>query len=82
MDTITESGMAIGSSTRRRNRDYSQVYDYYRSRVDEVLRVKRSESVMIEQPYTVGQDMKVTDVRSLMTNYGVSELLVGVMITN
>jgi IMP dehydrogenase len=44
--------------------------------VDEVLRVKRSESVMIEQPYTVGQDMKVTDVRSLMTNYGVSGLLV------
>ena len=44
--------------------------------VDEVLRVKRSESVMIEQPYTVGQDMNVTDVRNLMTNYGVSGLLV------
>jgi IMP dehydrogenase len=44
--------------------------------VDEVLRVKRSESVMIEQPYTVSQDMNVTDVRKLMTNYGVSGLLV------
>jgi IMP dehydrogenase len=31
---------------------------------------------MIEQPYTVGQDMNVTDVRNLMTNYGVSGLLV------
>ena len=44
--------------------------------VDEVLRVKRSESVMIEQPYTVGQDMNVVDVRKLMTTYGVSGLLV------
>jgi len=44
--------------------------------VDEVLRVKRSESVMIEQPYTVSQNMNVTDAKKLMTDYGVSGLLV------
>ncbi|HEX5978741.1 MAG TPA: IMP dehydrogenase, partial [Nitrososphaeraceae archaeon] len=44
--------------------------------VDEVLRVKRSESVMIEQPYTIKDDMKVHDAKKMMLEYGVSGLLV------
>lgn len=75
MDTITESGMAIALA-REGGIGIIHRFMTITDQVDEVLRVKRSESVMIEQPYTVGQDMKVTDVRSLMTNYGVSGLLV------
>jgi IMP dehydrogenase len=44
--------------------------------VDEVLRVKRSESVMIEQPYTIKADMKVYEAKKMMREYGVSGLLV------
>jgi IMP dehydrogenase len=75
MDTITESGMAIALA-REGGIGIIHRFMTIADQVDEVLRVKRSESVMIEQPYTVGQDMNVTDVRNLMTNYGVSGLLV------
>jgi IMP dehydrogenase len=75
MDTITESGMAIALA-REGGIGIIHRFMTIADQVDEVLRVKRSESVMIEQPYTVGQDMKVTEVRSLLTNYGVSGLLV------
>jgi IMP dehydrogenase len=75
MDTITESGMAIALA-REGGIGIIHRFMTISDQVDEVLRVKRSESVMIEQPYTVGQDMNVTDVRNLMTNYGVSGLLV------
>ncbi|HZD33954.1 MAG TPA: IMP dehydrogenase [Nitrososphaeraceae archaeon] len=75
MDTITESGMAIALA-REGGIGIIHRFMTIADQVDEVLRVKRSESVMIEQPYTVGQDMKVIDVSKLMTNYGVSGLLV------
>jgi IMP dehydrogenase len=44
--------------------------------VDEILRVKRSESVIIEQPYTVSPDMTVIDLKKKMAEYGVSGMLV------
>ena len=75
MDTITESGMAIALA-REGGIGIIHRFMTIADQVDEVLRVKRSESVMIEQPYTVSRDMNVTDVRKLMTNYGVSGLLV------
>jgi IMP dehydrogenase len=75
MDTITESGMAIALA-REGGIGIIHRFMTIADQVDEVLRVKRSESVMIEQPYTVDHDMKVPDVRKLMTNYGVSGLLV------
>jgi len=75
MDTITESGMAIALA-REGGIGIIHRFMTIADQVDEVLRVKRSESVMIEQPYTVSQDMNVTGVRKLMTNYGVSGLLV------
>lgn len=75
MDTITESGMAIALA-REGGIGIIHRFMTIADQVDEVLRVKRSESVMIEQPYTVDHDMMVPDVRKLMTNYGVSGLLV------
>ena len=75
MDTITESGMAIALA-REGGIGIIHRFMTIADQVDEVLRVKRSESVMIEQPYTVSQNMNVTDARKLMTDYGVSGLLV------
>ena len=44
--------------------------------VDEILKVKRSESVIIEQPYTIRPDATVQEARKAMEDYGVSGLLV------
>ena len=62
MDTITESGMAIALA-REGGIGIIHRFMTIADQVDEVLRVKRSESVMIEQPYTVSQNMNVTDAR-------------------
>jgi IMP dehydrogenase len=75
MDTITESGMAIALA---REGGIGIIHRFMTigDQVDEVLRVKRSESVMIEQPYTIKDDMKVYDAKKMMQEYGVSGLLV------
>ena len=75
MDTITESGMAIALA---REGGIGIIHRFMTigDQVDEVLRVKRSESVMIEQPYTIKDDMKVHDAKKMMQEYGVSGLLV------
>jgi IMP dehydrogenase len=75
MDTITESGMAIALA---REGGIGVIHRFMTigDQVDEVLRVKRSESVMIEQPYTIKDDMKVHDAKKMMLEYGVSGLLV------
>lgn len=75
MDTITESGMAIALA---REGGIGIIHRFMTigDQVDEVLRVKRSESVMIEQPYTIKDDMKVYDAKKMMLEYGVSGLLV------
>jgi IMP dehydrogenase len=75
MDTITESGMAIALA---REGGIGVIHRFMTigDQVDDVLRVKRSESVMIEQPYTIKDDMKVHDAKKMMLEYGVSGLLV------
>jgi IMP dehydrogenase len=75
MDTITESGMGIALA---REGGIGIIHRFMTivDQVDEVLRVKRSESVMIEQPYTISRKMNVTDAGQMMTNCGVSGLLV------
>jgi IMP dehydrogenase len=75
MDTITESGMAIALA---REGGIGIIHRFMTigDQVDEVLRVKRSESVMIEQPYTIKNDMRVNEAKKMMQDYGVSGLLV------
>ena len=75
MDTVTESGMAIALA---REGGIGIVHRFMtiEDQVDEVLKVKRSESVIIEQPYTIKPDMSVQDADNLMLQYGVSGLLV------
>jgi len=75
MDTVTESGMAIALA---REGGIGTIHRFMtiEDQVDEILKVKRSESVMIEQPYTIKPDVNVAEAKKAMTEYGVSGLLV------
>ncbi len=71
MDTVTESDMAIamaregGIGILHKNMTIAR-------QVDEVLRVKRSESGMILEPVTVRPNQKVREVLQLMRKYSIS----------
>ena len=75
MDTVTESGMAIAIA---REGGIGIIHRFLtiEDQVDEILKVKRSESVVIEQPYTIRPDLTVQDAKKAMVEYGVSGLLV------
>lgn len=75
MDTVTESMMAI-SLAREGGIGIIHRFMTIEDQVDEVLKVKRSESVIIEQPYTIKSDMTVEEAKEMMTQNGVSGLLV------
>jgi IMP dehydrogenase len=75
MDTVTEAGMAIALA---REGGIGIVHRFMtiEDQVDEILKVKRSESVVIEQPYTIKQSASIKDAKKMMKDYGVSGLLV------
>jgi IMP dehydrogenase len=75
MDTVTESGMAIALA-REGGIGIIHRFMTIEDQVDEILKVKRSESVMIEQPYTIKPDLTVAEAKKAMTEYSVSGLLV------
>jgi IMP dehydrogenase len=75
MDTVTESGMAIALA-REGGIGIIHRFMTIEDQVDEILKVKRSESVMIEQPYTIKPDLTVAEARKAMEEYSVSGLLV------
>ncbi len=75
MDTVTESGMAVALA-REGGIGIIHRFMTIEDQVDEILRVKRSESVMIEQPYTVKPEISVVEAKKAMAEYGVSGLLV------
>lgn len=75
MDTVTESGMAIALA-REGGIGIIHRFMTIEDQVDEILKVKRSESVIIEQPYTIRPDATVQEARKAMVDYGVSGLLV------
>lgn len=75
MDTVTESGMAIALA-REGGVGIIHRFMAIEDQVDEILKVKRSESVMIEQPYTIKPDVTVAEAKKAMAEYGVSGLLV------
>jgi IMP dehydrogenase len=75
MDTVTESGMAIALA-REGGIGIIHRFITIEDQVDEVLKVKRSESVIIEKPYTIKPNMTVYDAKKMMQEYGVSGLLV------
>src|SRR6185369_17756323 len=71
MDTVTESHLAIalaqqgGIGIIHRNLSIAR-------QVEEVDRVKRSESGMIVDPITIGPDASIADAQALMQRYRIS----------
>ncbi|HZB65764.1 MAG TPA: IMP dehydrogenase [Nitrososphaeraceae archaeon] len=75
MDTVTESPMAIALA-REGGIGIIHRFMTIQDQVDEVLKVKRSESVMIEQPYTISIDSSVGYAKKIMHDFGISGLLI------
>jgi IMP dehydrogenase len=73
MDTVTESSMAIAMA-RMGGIGIIHRFMSVEQEAGEVLRVKRVEGWVIEEPYTIGQDEKIADARALMSRRGVSGL--------
>ncbi len=75
MDTVTEHSMAI---TMARAGGIGIIHRFMtiNQQVEEVLKVKRSESIVIEQPYSLTADQKLKDAKRLMSQHGVSGLLI------
>jgi IMP dehydrogenase len=75
MDSVTESNMA---SALAREGGIGIIHRFMtiQDQVLEVLKVKRSESVIIEQPYTIGPHNTIKESSSLMSEKGISGLLV------
>ncbi|MGH9922593.1 MAG: IMP dehydrogenase, partial [Nitrososphaerales archaeon] len=75
MDTVTESNMAIALA-REGGIGIIHRFMTVEQQVEEVQRVKRSESIIIEQPYTITQNQTVKDALDQMDKRGISGLLV------
>ncbi len=75
MDTITEYDMAIALA-REGGIGIIHRFMTIEEQVEQVLKVKRSESLMIEQPYTIESTRTVEDADRSMNEYGVSGLIV------
>jgi IMP dehydrogenase len=75
MDSVTESNMA---STLAREGGIGIIHRFMtiQDQVAEVLRVKRSESVLIEQPYTISPNNTIKEASAVMLEKGISGLLV------
>lgn len=75
MDTVTEHSMAI-TIARAGGIGIIHRFMNVNQQVEEVLKVKRSESIVIEQPYSLTVNERLKDAKQLMHRHGVSGLLV------
>jgi len=75
MDTVTESSMAVAMA---RAGGIGVVHRFLtiKEQANEVLKVKRSGSVMIENPYSINLDKSIHDAQEYAEDKGVSGLLV------
>jgi len=73
MDTVTESEMAIAMA-RHGGIGIIHRFNSIPEEVEEVRKVKRSESFVIEHPYTVAPDQSIDEARSLMDDHGITGL--------
>ena len=75
MDTVTESSMAV---TIAREGGIGIIHRFLtiQQQVNEVLKVKRSGSIIIENPYTINSELTIKDAFSIMDEKQVSGLLV------
>lgn len=77
MDTVTESAMAI-SMARLGGIGIIHRFMAIQQQVSEVLKVKRSEGILIEQPVTIAPEMTVSMARESMRKHEIG----GILVTN
>ena len=77
MDTVTESTMAI-SIARLGGIGIIHRFMSIQDQVNEVQKVKRSESILIDDPITISPDSSLFEARQLMVQYGINGILVTV----
>lgn len=75
MDTVTEHAMAVVMA-RKGGIGIIHRFLTIKAQADEILKVKRSGSVMIENPYTISPDQTIADALAYERDMGVSGLLV------
>ena len=75
MDTVTEANMAIAMA---RCGGLGIIHRYLptEDQVKEVLKVKRSEGLIVENPYCLGEDIILRDAKTLMKENNVSSVLI------
>lgn len=73
MDTVTESSMAIAMA-RHGGIGIIHRFNSIDEQLEEVRRVKRSESFVIEHPYTVAPHESISEARRLMEDHGITGL--------
>jgi IMP dehydrogenase len=75
MDTVTESEMAVAMA---RLGGIGIIHRFITAerQADEVRRVKRAESYIVEPPYTLSPDASVEEARSMMDDRGIGGLVI------
>jgi IMP dehydrogenase len=75
MDTVTESSMAIAIA---RLGGIGVIHRFLtvQEQVEEVSKVKRSESIMIDEPITLYEDSTVGDVKELLDKYNIGGIVI------
>lgn len=75
MDTVTESRMAIALA-RLGGLGFIHQFLPIERRIEEIKKVKRADSGVIENPFSIGLDATVGQAKEMMKNFQVSGLLV------
>ena len=75
MDTVTESSMAI-SLAKMGGLGIIHRFLSIQDQVNEVLKVKRAENIVIEKPFTLSMDSKLDDAKKLMQDNNISGILI------
>ncbi|GBC75644.1 Inosine-5'-monophosphate dehydrogenase [archaeon HR06] len=75
MDTVTESAMAIAMA---RAGGIGIIHRFLpiEQQVKEIVKVKRSESILIEKPVTISPDKTIKEAKELMKQYGIGGIVV------
>ena len=75
MDTVTESIMAI-KLARKGGIGIIHRFMTIQEQVNEVFRVKRAESILVDKPYTLTKEKTVLDAKNFMLQKGISGILI------
>jgi len=75
MDTVTEHKMAI-TMARAGSIGFIHRFMTLSQQAEEVMKVKRSETIIVEDPYTLPVNKTIAEAKLFMKTYGVSGLLI------